>query len=110
MLSFRARCTSDLIVDLDSLLNRYLARIDLCITGMYLLLILASLLPYMLVPIKLLNRYLARIDLCITGSGEEVQRGLDPPASELAIFAMAERASYDDSFAAAPRLRASRCP
>jgi hypothetical protein len=34
-------------------------------------------------------------------SGEEVQRGLDPPASDPAIFAMAERASYDDSFAAA---------
>jgi hypothetical protein len=71
MLSFRARCTSDLIVDLDSLLNRYLARNDLCITGMYLLLILASLLPYKLVLLKLLNRYLARNDLCITGSPVE---------------------------------------
>jgi hypothetical protein len=71
MLSLRARCTPVLIVDLDSLLNQYLARNDLCLTGMYLLLILASLLPYMLVLIKLLNQYLARNDLCITGSPVE---------------------------------------
>jgi hypothetical protein len=34
-------------------------------------------------------------------SEEKIQRGLNPPASESAIFAMAERASHDDSFAAA---------
>jgi hypothetical protein len=85
MLSLRARCTSDLIVDLNSLLNRYPARNDLCITGMYLLLILASLLPYLLVLIKLLNRYLARNDLCNTGSPVEKKFsvGLIPPLLDL---------------------------
>jgi hypothetical protein len=68
MFSCRARCTPVLIVNLDSLLNQYLARIDRCITGS---------------PVR------------------RNSAGLDPPASEFAIFAMAERTSYDDSLAAA---------
>jgi hypothetical protein len=71
MFCCQARCTPVLIVNLDSLLNQYLAPIDRCITGMQLLLILASLLPYLLVLNKLLNQYLARIDRCITGSPVE---------------------------------------
>jgi hypothetical protein len=53
---------------------------------------------------KLLNQYLARIDRCYhrISSIEELQRGLDHPASAAAIFAMAERTSDDVSLAAAP--------
>jgi hypothetical protein len=48
---------------------------------MYLLLILASPLPYKLVLNKVLNRYLARNDLCITGSPAEKKFsvGVIPP-------------------------------
>jgi hypothetical protein len=103
MLSLRARCTSVLIVDLDSLLNQYLARNDLCFTGMYLLLILGSLLPYKSVLINTSQSISGtqRSLLYRISSEEESQRGLDPPVSESAIFALSERASNDDSFAVA---------
>jgi hypothetical protein len=71
-------------------------------TGMYLLLILASLLPYKLVLIHLLNSISGTHDRCLQGLQSRIDSACDrSPAVESTIFVMAGRASNDGSFAAA---------